>query len=548
MNEKIFYVGIVENNNDPLKLGRVQVRIIGLHTADKELLPTSKLPFASVLMPADGSSVSGVGSSPTGITNGAWTQVIFLDAEKQLPVVMGVYPGIPQPQVIYTENRNIDSSQPNAVTNPVKEVVDTPADLTPIDNIAGRDIDLIVVHCTATRPNQNVSMTELNRWFVEKDYSSIGYHYVISRDGNINNTRPITQQGAHALGYNAKSIGISLMGGVDDNLTPENNFTTAQFSSLTSLIRKFAGTLQNLHVIGHNQISSKACPSFDVQQWLSGQFDALKADSSWIAQYSPTTRNMNAQPLASHPDSNQSADKTEAFKEDVVKGTAEYNPKYSYQKNGFTDPDKQYPRKDTILEVSTNRLARNENIDNTIVKTKRTNVINDIPKAIPETKWSEPPTPYNAQYPFNKVVESRSGHIIEIDDTPGAERLQTYHKSGTFEEIHPNGQKVTKIVGKNYLLVLDDENIYIKGACNLTVVGDANVLVQHDCNLNVVNDMNVKVTGNYKQKVTGNYILAVEGNKQEFIKGSIEESGGSTKVENIAGNYNITTARMDINK
>ena len=54
----------------------------------------------------------------------------------------------------------------------------------------------------------------------------------------------------------------------------------------------------------------------------------------------------------------------------------------------------------------------------------------------------EPETPFDAQYPFNHVKQSESGHIQEVDDTPGAERLQNI-MIGTFEEIHPDGKQVT---------------------------------------------------------------------------------------------------------
>ncbi len=67
--------------------------------------------------------------------------------------------------------------------------------------------------------------------------------------------------------------------------------------------------------------------------------------------------------------------------------------------------------------------------------------------------FSETIVPGNAQYPWNKAMESRSGHLIEIDDTPGRERLQYYHRTGTYWEMQPNGSLVTKVMKDNRLFV-----------------------------------------------------------------------------------------------
>jgi hypothetical protein len=94
---KIFYTGVVENRNDPLKIGRCQIRIHGLHTGDKTLLPTSALPWAELLIPvALGAGVSGVGVSPTGIVKGTTVLLIFKDDWQQQPVILGVLQGAPQ--------------------------------------------------------------------------------------------------------------------------------------------------------------------------------------------------------------------------------------------------------------------------------------------------------------------------------------------------------------------------------------------------------------------------------------------------------------------
>ena len=96
------------------------------------------------------------------------------------------------------------------------------------------------------------------------------------------------------------------------------------------------------------------------------------------------------------------------------------------------------------------------------------------------TAFNEPVTPYNAQYPYNHVHESESGHIREIDDTPGSERIHERHSSGTGYEIHPKGDKVTRVKKDNYDLVTGDDFAHIKGNSSSTTDGGVRVFVNAD--------------------------------------------------------------------
>ena len=77
--------------------------------------------------------------------------------------------------------------------------------------------------------------------------------------------------------------------------------------------------------------------------------------------------------------------------------------------------------------------------------------------------WNQPTSDFNAQYPFNQVYESESGHIKEYDDTPGAERIHEYHRAGTFYEIDHAGNKVDYVKGDRYDISLNDDYVYVKG-------------------------------------------------------------------------------------
>ena len=91
----IRYKGVVEDVNDPLRSGRVRVRVFGLHSDDKNLIPTSALPWATVLMPVTSASMSGIGFSPSGLLQGSWVSVEFIDTDCQYPMVVGSIHGIP---------------------------------------------------------------------------------------------------------------------------------------------------------------------------------------------------------------------------------------------------------------------------------------------------------------------------------------------------------------------------------------------------------------------------------------------------------------------
>jgi len=103
----VWFTGVVENRNDPAKLGRVQVRCLGYHTEDLIDIPTADLPWAHVMMPVTDPSMQGLGNSPSFLTEGSWVIGFFRDAiEKQQPVIMGSLPGVPQTEADITKGFN----------------------------------------------------------------------------------------------------------------------------------------------------------------------------------------------------------------------------------------------------------------------------------------------------------------------------------------------------------------------------------------------------------------------------------------------------------
>ena len=93
----VWFIGVVEDRNDPSKLGRVKVRCLGFHTEDKNQIPTETLPWAHVMHPVTDPSMQGMGSTPSFLVEGTWVVGFFRDAEhKQQPIIMGTLPGYPQ--------------------------------------------------------------------------------------------------------------------------------------------------------------------------------------------------------------------------------------------------------------------------------------------------------------------------------------------------------------------------------------------------------------------------------------------------------------------
>ncbi|OYY49054.1 MAG: lysozyme [Methylophilales bacterium 28-44-11] len=143
-------------------------------------------------------------------------------------------------------------------------------------------INHLVVHCSASRPKSKTDISTITRDHKARGFSTIGYHYVIYRDGSVHKGRPDTEVGAHVTARNVGSLGICLVGGLnDDSGKPENNFTEAQFDSLRQLLFTLTKQHPQAKVLGHRDLSPdlnkngkiersewvKECPCFDVRTW-----------------------------------------------------------------------------------------------------------------------------------------------------------------------------------------------------------------------------------------------------------------------------------------
>ena len=129
-----------------------------------------------------------------------------------------------------------------------------------------RPVRDIIIHCSATPEGRDYTVADITRWHRQRGFSTIGYHYVIYRDGSIHCGRNIDSIGAHCQGHNTGSIGICYIGGVAaDGHTPKDTRTPQQRQALRTQVEALQRLYPGATVHGHNDYAAKACPSFCVE-------------------------------------------------------------------------------------------------------------------------------------------------------------------------------------------------------------------------------------------------------------------------------------------
>ena len=128
-----------------------------------------------------------------------------------------------------------------------------------------REIDEIIVHCTATPEGRDVTVKDVTAWHKRRGFYTIGYHYLVRLDGRVEIGRPEDEVGAHCLGHNARSIGICYVGGLDkDTLQPKDTRTADQRHALKEFVAYLKRKYPGATVHGHREFARKACPCFDI--------------------------------------------------------------------------------------------------------------------------------------------------------------------------------------------------------------------------------------------------------------------------------------------
>ena len=194
---------------------------------------------------------------------------------------------------------------------------------------------------------------------------------------------------------------------------------------------------------------------------------------------------------------------------------------------GFNDPETNTdkPEKPSGVkeptDINTNKLAVGDSSGTLVGERSEKTGVNST-----SGSWDEPKTEYDAKYPYNNVMESESGHVLEIDDTKGSERININHRSGTFDEYHPDGSKVTKIIGDNYELTLKGKNVYVAG--NINFHTDGNYDLDTDGTYKVKSDSDISVESPTKIEFkVGDNTITMDTEKISIDCKTFEVDGGS---------------------
>ena len=673
------YFGIVENRNDPLELGRCQVRVVGLHTHDKNLLPTSDLPWAATMQPTISAAMNGIGHTPIGPVEGTSVVVTYLDDSMQQGLILGAVGGVatePVPIDFDDSGPIIDSEDTKAVSLRTIKGPTTGNKLTFYDPNAGRtDITnklsanmrvfgygipegtTIVSIDSGTSITISSQVRDLGENIIDFTPPPTNVKYVNEsknlvspgvvaekadpvKGTAVNTSIPTLPPPEYKKSQTKASEGIKALIAACDKV---GLTTKEQKCALLGIAGGECGWIPQKENYNYSDSRLKQIFSFATDEDVAKYSNAVKKGMSreeffsWA--YGPTKRgkgffghmtdaeggmyygrgfiqltgksnykryNSMANSLGlgidivNDPDSLDSDINVSAIiaalyiKDRVAKGiNPNAHPDYFYAAKkavgvnspdiaarklsyyeyfygaettggvvkdagaespgeptaatsdnpgpsdksitsgsfgiGFRDPNNKYPLKEYLNESDVNRLARGV-IDGTVVGLKDSARVLEVPTAA-GGKWDQPLAAYGAKYPFNKVFESESGHVQEFDDTPGQERIHTYHRSGTFTEVDANGTQVNYIVGDNFILMENNGCIHVAGDCNITVDGNTNIYARSDANVKVAQNANVEVGNNLNIGSALDTTLAVGGDLTIKAAGDIKMAASNISTK-----------------
>ena len=552
------YTGVVEDFDDPLKADRVRVRVFGLHTDDKNLIPTESLPWAQLMKSVESASVSGIGRSAHGLVKGSWVKVIFEDEDCQYPVVIGSVSGVstnpgekasleeiafgitqdavvnqqevPPPVIEETPsseneclaNVNIEGFVSKYGQGPVHQVMQACCDAGVKNPYAKIAVLSVVAKESGFKPRNEsfkYSVTRLRQVFPTKTaaYTDYQLQEIVSSEESLANFLYGNRYG------NAADEGYKYRGRGYIQTTFKSNYQAASTDTGVDLV-------SNPDKLNQGDVAAKAAAKYLIKRvgglGTLNSYESQDAANRSVAQ-SVIGRNVNfnsgygaeyfggvtsASKLGSvvgeepKPEPIGKVDETGQ----VSDGLTPTQRKLLCCSNvGFKDPTGKYPLPSQLNEPDTNRLAR-RNTDTNVFKSKkqhrRTGIVNI------GGNFNQPEPPYNAKYPYNRGYFSESGHALEFDDTDSQERVSLFHRSGTFTEIDNYGNQVNKVIGNNYTIIEKNGYIYVDGTVRITAASDANITILGNVNMNVEGSYNLDIGGDLNVKAGGDIAFHSGGN------------------------------------
>jgi GH24 family phage-related lysozyme (muramidase) len=559
-----FHIGFVEDRDDPLMLGRVRVRVLGLHTHDKAILPTTDLPWAYKVQPTTSGAMNGIGSAPVGVVEGTCVVVQYADSDKQQPFVVGTIGGIPSKNQTVLDSYEI---KPITLYEPVRTgdgSILTTSDGTPVTTEQEQATPTEVQNSFPARAaSEYTTSNKLIEFLKEKEgfranpYQdsagvwTIGYGTTFIKGVAVTqNTAAVTKD--VAIEYVRERLKNEFEPGVKSAIRVP--ITQGMFDACVDFAYnlgvggfKKSDVLTALNSGDYETAAANFLKYNKARNSKTGQLEVLKGltyrreveRDFFLSDGIPTKEGE----LKETP---QSIQKQELDPQSVPNnekilsgGESGFERKLFTGETGFTDPNKKYPLETHLNEPDTNRLARHQKIRNTIVYTKELAEHKNVPLANGKGNWNQSPTPYNAKYPFNNVWQSESGHVFEFDDTKDRERVHLYHTSGTFNEIDHNGTQVNRVVGDAYTIYERNGFVHVIGNVNVTVDGAKTLRVDNTLDVEVHGATVINIHDNAKLNVAGNLDVSAGGNMNFYAAGNINMKAG--------GNWATDASRIDLN-
>jgi hypothetical protein len=536
----IWWVGVVEDRYDPLQLGRCKIRIFGYHTQDQNVLDTRDLPWAVPLQPITSAATSGIGSTPIGPVEGSWVVGWFLDGkDMQQPMFIGTIGAFNKENPLYEkkvqlkkaskydkaetgnylkdssgntvrdsfgEPIRVEGSQTNSTTYPEISKTLPPLSvdqLKTVMNLIAEKESSSFVNGAQNYTAENNKFGYIGKYqFGAAALYDLGYVKVSDPKKIKNSDLDDPNVWTNKLGINSKTAFLN-SGEAQEiamfQLMEKNYNTLKRLGKVTASDdpAHVAGLLATSHLLGAgnadkfdvkdgNGVRGKTYYEF-ISKGLGGEGLAPKEQSSI------PNRESYVPP---HPDNEA----------EVPTGPLN-DPSLSFRK-GFEDPNKVYPRGEYANRTDVNKLATGDKTHSIFNKKENKRTVK-IQTAGGED-WDQPPSTFAGAYPFNQVIETEAGHVIEIDSSPGKERLHVYHTSGTFIEVDVNGTMVRKVVGENYEVFDRNNFTYVKGSHNLTVDGATKILIKDNATIYVDGNTTLFGYGNTTVSAAGTLSAVAE--------------------------------------
>lgn len=529
-NELVPFFGVVEDINDPMMLGRARVRVFGIHPESRIDVPTLSLPWATVMTPTTSASTSGIGTTPQ-LVEGSWVFGYLLDGEKaQFPMVIGTFPGQHRANApgyggaaeVPSGYNTSQMQGESAVSGDTPVQYNNVRDSQPISD----DGSFLTRRDEASVNLKNYKLRDFspryygNRSFRFHKATAFAFDKVTTEFGKgklqINSGwRTFGDSRRHPKGR-ALDISIRNMSESDVyrliNLCAQMGFSSfgIEFTYLhidtadhyPGLLYAYPrqGAPTGSSAVFNNRARTGRLRHSEILRALTSA--GWKRGRTRAFELTPKSGGgedeVNKQPFQSSTEEQPEND----MKNEGAENAAEI---------GFKDPTNSYPKQDYRGVSSINQAARGLNDDtgqNVALGKENARTVN-FPTAFGKATFGEPQIPFNAQYPYNHVISSRAGHMIEMDSTPRSERMHLYTPSGTYTEIDAQGTQVNKTIGDRVNISNRNDYHGIKGDHHLSVDGEISMRTGGDFNKSVDGNMTMVIKNDNSLQIHGDYLIRV---------------------------------------